>query len=134
MVLGDVTGSVQGDKTGRIHSKSISKSFFTTVEEVGLYFIPSNSTEIPAGTDDVASSHTWSDVSSGSGFFGLREDHWHSLFPHDELWLRVWVGLRLVLRWGGGDVWHTLFFFTLEDGEGGTIVEEYPLHVLLKST
>lgn len=64
-VQGDVTGSVQGDKTDRIHSKSISKSFFTAVEEVGLYFIPSNSTEIPAGTDDVAGSRTWSDVSSG---------------------------------------------------------------------
>lgn len=126
MVLGDVTGSVQGDKTSRIHSKSISKSFFTAVEEVGLYFIPSNSTKILAGTDDVASSCTWSDVSSSS-------DYGKILFPRDELWLRIYVGLKLVFRWGGGYVWHTLFFFTLEDGEGGTIVEENPLHILLKS-
>lgn len=76
-VLGDKTGSVQGNETGIVlssySSNNIRGAEFSTlisalVEGTGLHSIPSYYTSIPLVTDDVAVSCTWSDaLSSGSG-------------------------------------------------------------------
>lgn len=118
-------------QAGYTHSQSISKiskSSSATVEGIGLHFVPSNSIKIPSGTDDVASSHTWSEVSSGSGsrmilgtvssltgadiVVGSDSDSGSSIAV-----VVAAAGSRFPphsLRWWRG-------------------VEEYPLHILLKS-
>lgn len=84
------------------------------VEGVGLHNIPSYSTSNPRGTSDVSGSHTWSDdlVGLGSGSVSA-------------------VGPGFTVSDGCG--WRAVLLLALADGEGGTAVEEYPLHILRES-
>lgn len=127
-VLGDETGEVQGGKTIMIQScsKSIRSFFYFFQKGTGLHSNPSYSS-FSKGTSDVAGSCTWSDlVCSGSGAIcGSGVDSsFHIMARAQCLW---WVLVLWSLGWW---LWMVRCFHP--DGEGGTVVKEYPVLILLE--
>lgn len=71
----------------------------------------------------------------GLGFWdniNLRLWLWLWLWFSGALDLWVWGGLRLFCLWASGGRRCAVFLLTLADVKGGTVGEEYPVHVLLK--